>query len=215
VDSFKGVLRKSRGSSPAEQRLWRERIYDQTREVMSTGEVITPAKIWPLGVVEYPERDRMRTISKRTQYGLKAVLALGQRYREGPVLISTLAKEESIPLKFLEVILLDLKTHGLLESKVGRKGGYRLSRPPAAVTMGTIVRILEGPLAPLPCASESAYKPCRDCTDVETCGTRIIMRQVRDAISGVLDSTTLADLLRLVETRRGEKSDPQALMYYI
>ena len=157
----------------------------------------------------------MRTISKRTQYGLKAVLALGRRYREGPVLISALAQEESIPLKFLEVILLDLKTHGLLESKVGRKGGYRLSRPPSAVTMGTIVRVLEGPLAPLPCASERAYKPCPECSDIENCGTRIIMRQVRDAISGVLDSTTLADLLRLVETRRSEKAERQGLMYYI
>src|ERR1035438_7004742 len=67
----------------------------------------------------------MRTISKKTQYGLKAMQALGRRYREGPVLICTLAREESIPLKFLEVILLDLKSHGLLESKLGRKGGYR------------------------------------------------------------------------------------------
>jgi len=157
----------------------------------------------------------MRTISKRTQYGLKAVLALAKRYQQGPVLISTLAEEESIPLKFLEVILLDLKTHGLLESKVGRKGGYRLSRPPSAVTMGTIVRILEGPLAPLPCASETAYRPCAECSDVESCGTRIIMRQVRDAISGVLDSTTVADLLRVVETRHCARADRQGLMYYI
>jgi Rrf2 family protein len=157
----------------------------------------------------------MRTISKRTQYGLKAVIALGKRYQQGPVLISTLAQEESIPLKFLEVILLDLKSHGLLESKIGRKGGYRLSRPPSAVTMGTIVRILEGPLAPLPCASETAYKPCEDCSDIDNCGTRIIMRQVRDAISGVLDGTTLEDLLRLVEQRRNDRADRQGLMYYI
>ena len=157
----------------------------------------------------------MRTISRRTQYGLKAVLALGKRYQQGPVLISTLAQEESIPLKFLEVILLDLKSHGLLESKSGRKGGYQLSRPPSAVTIGTIVRILEGPLAPLPCASETAYKPCEACKDIDNCGTRIIMRRVRDAISGVLDATTLEDLLRLVEQRRGQKADQQGLMYYI
>ena len=157
----------------------------------------------------------MRTISKRTQYGLKAVLALAKRYQQGPVLISTLAQEESIPLKFLEAILLDLKSHGLLESKPGRKGGYQFSRPPSAVTMGTIVRILEGPLAPLPCASETAYKPCQDCSDIDNCGTRIIMRRVRDAISGVLDATTLADLLRLVEQRRSEQADRQGLMYYI
>src|ERR1700760_4785598 len=99
----------------------------------------------------------MRTISKRTQYGLKAMLALGRRYRQKPVLISTLAKEESIPLKFLEVILLDLKGHDLLESKKGKGGGYQLSRPPSTVTVGSLIRVLEGPLAALPCASESAF----------------------------------------------------------
>ena len=157
----------------------------------------------------------MRTISKRTQYGLKAMLALAQRYRQGPVLISALAQDESIPIKFLEVILLELKVHGLLESKVGRKGGYRLSRPPGSITIGNVVRVLEGPLAPLPCASETAYKPCVDCTDIENCGTRIVMRQVRDAISGVLDATTLADLARLLESRRIQKAEGQGLMYYI
>jgi len=157
----------------------------------------------------------MRTISKRTQYGLKAMLALAQRYRQGPVLISALAQDESIPIKFLEVILLELKVHGLLESKVGRKGGYRLSRPPGSITIGNVVRVLEGPLAPLPCASETAYKPCVDCTDIENCGTRIVMRQVRDAISGVLDATTLADLVRLLESRRIQKAEGQGLMYYI
>jgi Rrf2 family protein len=157
----------------------------------------------------------MRTISKKTQYGLKAMQALGRRYREGPVLIGTLAREESIPLKFLEVILLDLKSHGLLASKLGRKGGYRLSRAPSTVTIGSIIRIMEGPLAPLPCASETAYKPCAECADVESCGTRIIMREVRDAISEVLDRTTLADLLRRVESRRLERAVNQPLMYHI
>jgi Rrf2 family protein len=158
----------------------------------------------------------MRTISKKTQYGLKAMQALGRRYREGPVLIGTLAREESIPLKFLETILLDLKSHGLLESRLGRKGGYSLSRPPSTVTIGSIIRIIEGPLAPLPCASETAYKPCAECTDVESCGTRIIMREVRDAMSEVLDRTTLADLLRRVEARRVEQGAHEApLMYHI
>ncbi len=138
----------------------------------------------------------MRTISKRTQYGLKAMLALGKRYRNGPVLIATISKEESIPLKFLEIILLDLKGHGVLESKKGKGGGYHLSRPPSTITIGSVIRMMEGPLAPLPCASETAFKPCAECTDVETCGTRIIMRQVRDAMAEVLDKTTLADLIR-------------------
>ncbi|MGA1995571.1 MAG: Rrf2 family transcriptional regulator [Bryobacteraceae bacterium] len=157
----------------------------------------------------------MRTISKRTQYGLKAIQALARRYREGPILISTLAKEESIPLKFLEAILLDLKSHGVLESKLGRKGGYRLSRPPSTINIGSLVRILEGPLAPLPCASETAYRPCQECEDVEVCGTRIIMRQVRDAISGVLDRTTLADLLQQVDVCRRQRGDSEPTMYHI
>jgi Rrf2 family protein len=157
----------------------------------------------------------MRTISKKTQYGLKAMQALGRRYREGPVLIGTLAKEESIPLKFLEGILLDLKGHGLLESKVGRKGGYQLVRPPSTITIGSIIRTMEGPLAPLPCARETDFKPCPECADMESCGTRIIMRQVRDAISAVLDQTTLADLLRQVENRRLERRSREALMYDI
>lgn len=149
----------------------------------------------------------MRTISKRTQYGLKAVLALGRRYGEGPVLISTLSKEESIPIKFLELILLDLKSHGLLESKKGKGGGYQLIRPPSTLTIGSIVRIMEGPLAALPCASETAYRPCEECGDIESCGTRIIMRQVRDATADVLDRTTLADLLRRVQSARENKRE--------
>jgi Rrf2 family protein len=156
----------------------------------------------------------MKTISKRTQYGLKAMLALGSRYGEGPILISTLAKEESIPLKFLEAILLDLKGHGLLASKSGKGGGYQLTRPPSTVTIGSLIRVLEGPLSPLPCASETAFKPCDECVDIETCGTRMIMRQVRDATADILDRTTLADLLRRVEAARAGKSR-EPLMYYI
>jgi Rrf2 family protein len=157
----------------------------------------------------------MRTISKRTQYGLKAMLALGRRYGEGPVLIATLAKQESVPVKFLEVILLDLKGQGLLDSKKGKNGGYQLSRPPSTVTLGSIIRMLEGPLAPLPCASETAYRPCEECGDIESCGTRIIMRQVRDAIAAVLDSTTLADLISRVEASRLAKASREPVMYYI
>jgi Rrf2 family protein len=146
----------------------------------------------------------MRTISKRTQYGLKAMLALGRRYRQQPVLIATLAKEESIPLKFLEVILLDLKGHGLLESKKGKGGGYLLSRPPSTITLGSVIRMIEGPLAPLPCASETAFIACPECKDIEGCGIRIIMRQVRDAMVSVLDNTTLADLLRRESSARSD-----------
>jgi Rrf2 family protein len=157
----------------------------------------------------------MRTISKRTQYGLRAMIALGRRYGEGPVLIANLAAEESIPLKFLEGILLSLKSHGLLDSKRGKGGGYQLSQAPSAITIGSIIRMMEGPLAPLPCASETAYRPCKECRDVEHCGTRIIMRQVRDAIAEVLDKTTLADLIQRVEAAEREHAQPEPLMYYI
>ena len=143
------------------------------------------------------------------------MLALGRKYREGPVLISTLAREESIPIKFLEAILLDLKSRGLLESKLGRKGGYYLNRPPSAITIGSIIRIIEGPLAPLPCASETAFRPCEECEDVENCGTRIIMRRVRDAVSEVLDRTTLADLIKQVDSGRSERVAIENLMYHI
>ncbi len=157
----------------------------------------------------------MRTLSKRTQYGMKAMLALGRHYKQGPMMIGTLAKQESIPLKFLEVILLDLKGRGLLCSKLGRKGGYELNRPPSTITIGSIIRIMEGPLAPLPCASETAYHPCEECKDVENCGTRIIMRRVRDAIADVLDRTTLADLLKSADANQLERAAREALNYHI
>ncbi len=156
----------------------------------------------------------MRTISKRTQYGLKAMLALGSRYGEGPVLIATLSKQETIPIKFLELILLDLKGSGLLESKKGPRGGYQLSRPPSTITVGSLIRLMEGPLAPLPCASETAFRPCPECEDIESCGTRIIMRQVRDAIANVLDRTTLGELIRQVESARA-RTKQAPLMYHI
>ena len=104
----------------------------------------------------------MRTISKRTQYGLKAMLALGSRYGEGPVPIAALSKQETIPIKFLELILLDLKGNGILDSKKGPHGGYQLNRHPSTITVGALIRMMEGPLAPLPCASETAFRPCEE-----------------------------------------------------
>jgi Rrf2 family protein len=154
----------------------------------------------------------MRTISKRTQYGLKAVLNLAARHGKGPVLIATIAEEESIPVKFLELILQDLKSRGVLNSKKGKGGGYELGRPPSTITVGSLIRMMEGPLAPLPCASETAFKPCAECPDVEGCGIRIIMRQVRDAIADVLDKTTVADLLRQM---REVQSRKPVLTYHI
>jgi Rrf2 family protein len=152
------------------------------------------------------QANRVRTISKKTKYGLQSLIALARKYGGGPVLISTLAKEEDIPIKFLELILLDLKNHGLLESKKGPGGGYLLNLPPHQITIGSVVRFMEGPLAPIPCASESAYHPCEECEDVDCCGIRILMREVRDAVAGILDATTLQDIVRKVDAAKTNRS---------
>jgi Rrf2 family protein len=163
----------------------------------------------------------MRTLSKRTQYSLRALYALARNYQKGPRLIAELADEEAIPKKFLEQILLTLKSRGLVESKKGRGGGYALSRPPNEITLGSVIRLIEGPLAPIPCASETAFRKCQECTDVATCGTRLVMRDVRNAIAGVLDQATLAsvcDRVALAQEKLSESqepAEPQELMYYI
>lgn len=111
-----------------------------------------------------------------------------------PVLqINEISTLEKIPVKFLEQILLTLKNSGLLQSKRGTAGGYYLSRPAAEIMLGQIVRILDGPLAPIRCVSQMAYEPC-GCPDERTCGLRMVMGDVRNAIAGVLDHTSLADV---------------------
>ncbi len=153
----------------------------------------------------------MRTISKRTKYALRALYSLTRQYGGGPVLIATLAREERIPLKFLEAILLELKTHGIVDSRKGRHGGYRLNGSPSQITIGRVVRVLEGPLAPLPCASETAFRPCEECEDAQRCGTRIVMKEVRDAIAAILDGTTLADVVAKIDAEQPADGS----MYYI
>lgn len=146
-------------------------------------------------------------ISKKTKYALKALIHLAEEYDKGPILISDLAQKERIPKKFLELILLALKNNGILQSKKGKGGGYFLGRPPRKVNMGQIIRIMEGPLAPVPCVSETAYAPCEDCDDEATCGIRIVMKDVRDAISRIFDNTTLADLLEKVDHARKQRKN--------
>ena len=141
-------------------------------------------------------------ISKKTKYALKAAIYLAREYEKGPVLIADLAKDEMIPKKFLELILLSLKNNGILLSKKGRGGGYYLAKSPRRVSMGQIVRIMEGTLAPVPCVSESAYERCEECADESTCGIRIVMKDVRDAISGILDNETLDGALEKIDMAR-------------
>lgn len=136
----------------------------------------------------------MMALSRKTRYALRALYALGGDEARGPVLIADLAARERIPRKFLELILLELRNAGILRSKKGKGGGYALARPAREVTLGQVIRVVDGPLAPIPCVSERAYVPCEECVSEETCGTHLVMKEVRDAISKILDTTTLADV---------------------
>ena len=157
----------------------------------------------------------MRQISKRTQYGLRALYSLAKDYGRGPTLITRLAREEAIPKKFLEQILLTLKEAGFVSSKKGKGGGYVLAQSPDQITLGAVIRHMEGPIAPLPCASDMRFRKCDECVDVETCGTRIVMREVRDAMVAILDKTTLAMVARKVEDAEQRKRAASALTYQI
>lgn len=157
----------------------------------------------------------MRQLSKRTQYGLRALYALARNYGHGTLLIEQLSREEAIPKKFLEQILLSLKSSGLVTSKKGKGGGYFLVKPPEQISLGSVVRFMEGPLAPLPCASETQFRKCEECVDVETCGTRIVMREVRDSIAEILDNTTLAMVCRKVDAARQKQRTSASLAYDI
>ncbi len=141
----------------------------------------------------------MRQLSKRTQYSLRALYALARKHGQGPVLITQISEEEVIPKKFLEQILLSLKSSGLVLSKKGKGGGYYLAQSPDTVTLADVIRMMEGPIAPLPCASETRFRKCDECVDIETCGTRMVMREVRDAMAEILEKTTLASVCRRVD----------------
>jgi Rrf2 family protein len=134
-------------------------------------------------------------LSKRAKYGLMAMVALARRGDSAPMRISDLAEQERLPRKFLEIILLELRNNGLLQSKKGSGGGYSLAKPPDLITLGQIVRILDGPLAPIPCVSQTAYEPCGECHDERTCAVRLVMKEVRDGIAAILDRTSLSDAL--------------------
>jgi Rrf2 family protein len=152
-------------------------------------------------------------ISKKTKYGLRAVLLLAREYGRGPLLIADVAEREGIPKKFLELILLELKNKGILQSRKGKGGGYSLGKAPETVTFGQVVRALEGPLAPVPCVSQTAYMKCEECRDELTCGIRIVMKQVRDATAKIVDGTTLAQVLRQVDILAKDRQE--AAMYFI
>lgn len=138
----------------------------------------------------------------KSKYGLKALLVLAREESRRPVLISELADRDGLPKKFLETILLELKHRGLVQSKKGKGGGYFLSRKPTEITFGEVIRVLEGPLAAVPCVSQTAYMKCVECIDEQSCGVRIAMKEVRDAAARILDHTTLADINKRVRRKQ-------------
>jgi Rrf2 family protein len=141
--------------------------------------------------------------------------ALTRAYGKGPLIIADIAAHEAIPKKYLEQILLKLKERGLVESKPGKGGGYTLARSPEKITLGELIRLIEGPLAPLPCASETAYRKCDECEDDRFCGTKLVMRDVRNAIAAILDQTTLGDVCSRVDGEKSDASPPVELMHRI
>lgn len=130
-------------------------------------------------------------LTKKGKYGLKALGALADLPPGQMLVVGGIAEANNIPKKFLDAILHELRNAGFVESRKGNMGGYRLARPAEQIMIGDVVRVLDGPLAPIPCASRTRYQPCTDC-DVDTCNVRHLMLEVRNAIAEILDNTTLA-----------------------
>ncbi len=134
-------------------------------------------------------------LSKKAKYALKALVLLCKQTNRESMQIADIAKEESIPKKFLELILLELKNHGILYSKRGKAGGYSLLKTPAEINLADVIRIIDGPMAFTPCSSKKFYRKCEECKDENTCELRHVMVAVRDAFCSVLEQTSLADVL--------------------
>ncbi len=132
-------------------------------------------------------------LSKKTQYAFKALMYLAQKTSDEPVLIAEISQQRNIPLKFLENILLELKKNGILDSKKGKGGGYYLSKPPGKIFLADVLRLIDGPIALLPCVSLHFYKQCGQC-DEKNCGLHRIMCEVRDANLAILENKTVADI---------------------
>jgi Rrf2 family protein len=133
-------------------------------------------------------------LTQRSRYALRAMLFLGQAPFAGPPIPMTrIAAEANVPRKFLELILADLRDAGLVHSHRGKLGGYCLSRPTHLISLGDIIRVIEGPLALVPCVSRTAYRRCADCASEATCAIRHAMMRVRDETARILDGTSLAD----------------------
>lgn len=141
-------------------------------------------------------------LSKRGEYALRSLINLGIAAKVGRSLVrvTELATAEDLPVKFLEQVMQQLREAGIVESERGKHGGYRLAKPASQIPIGEIVRLIDGPLAPIGCVSQTAYAPC-NCPDEAHCGLRMLMLDVRNAIASILDRYTLADVVE-VTTRK-------------
>jgi Rrf2 family protein len=148
-------------------------------------------------------------LTAKGKYGLKALVHLSSLPPGETAQAIDIAEANNIPKKFLDAILGELRNAGVVHSKKGPGGGYMLARPPGDIKLGYVIRTLDGPLAPIACASRTAYQPCEDCEDVNICAVRLTMTKVRDAMSDILDRLTLADMLALDGGHR------VAVMYHI
>jgi len=148
-------------------------------------------------------------LTNKGKYGLKAMVHLAGSLAGEPCLVNDIATLNNIPKKFLDAILGELRNAGLVHSKKGRGGGYVLAKPAHQIMVGQIIRALDGPLAPLPCASKGFYRRCEDCTSEQKCTVRLMMVEVRNAIANVLDARSLAEMRELSDI------DAERLMYHI
>lgn len=148
-------------------------------------------------------------LTNKGKYGLKAMVHLAGLLPGQRIGVAEIAEEQNIPKKFLDAILGELRKAGLVHSRKGRGGGYTLTRSAGNISVGHIIRALDGPLAPLACASKASYRRCEDCVSEERCAVRLLMVQTRNAIAAVLDHRTLAEMRAL------ESLDEKAWTYYI
>ena len=148
-------------------------------------------------------------ISQRARYAFKALIVLA---RAGPagMQIRDIAEKEEIPRKFLEQILLSLKAGGLITSRRGREGGYALLKSAGSISLGSVLRLVDGPIAPLPCLSRTAYRKCDDCPTEELCAVRAGFAEAYDASLRVLEATTIAQAIKAADRRRPKRRVPGA-----
>lgn len=135
-------------------------------------------------------------LSNKAKYALKALFHLAEHHDGRPMLVSDIARDQNIPKRFLDAILLEMRNSGLVLSRKGPGGGYLLARGPEEISIGTVVRLIDGPLAPIRCVSVTAYHRCEDCPDEAACHLRKLMGRVRDAIAAILDNATVADAIK-------------------